>query len=48
MNTNNAYLGLHFLGILRKTEGAMYYNNAIFSQFVVAPTGCSISGTLWI
>ena len=46
-NTNNAHLDLHFPKILRnfprKIEGAMYYNITIFSQFVVAFTGCIIS-----
>ena len=40
---NNAHLGLHFPRILRKIEGAIYYIIAIFSQFVVASTGCIIN-----
>ena len=40
-----AYISLKFSGIIYKIEGAMYYNITIFSQFVIAPTGCIINAT---
>ena len=38
-----AYIFLKFLGILIKIEGAMYYDIVIFSQFVAAPTKCTVN-----